>query len=262
MADKYKLAGEIVDGRYVLGEIPNVSSIDASLANYRVLDGIRIVPFSAFTMMGPIRFYSVDEEQRTTRLAEEILESREINPLIVVEDAKGPYVLEGGHRFDALRLLKAKAFPALVVLDLESLKNPMNNEINFEGGIYKVGLSYKYKDLPSTAQEDARNSASTEDDPEGENEAKKYMYELVVIPNAKAKNVAEEISRKINISRWSVDRVKELADDIATNGLGSPPTGAEGFHRLLALVSLGDGVPYFRMVKKKTGRGVGGAFFP
>jgi hypothetical protein len=135
------------------------------------------------------------------------------------------------------------------------------NEINFEGGIYEVGLSYKYKDLPSTAQEDARNSASTEEDLEGEGEAKKYMYDLVVIPHAKAKKVAEEISRKIKISGWSIDRAKELADDIALNGLGSPPTGAEGFHRLLALVSLGDGVPYFRMVDKK-GRGIGGAFFP
>lgn len=135
-------------------------------------------------------------------------------------------------------------------------------QIDFEGEIYEVGLSYKYKDLPSIAQEDARNSASTEEDPEGEDEAKKYMYELVVIPHVDAKKVTEEISKKINISEWSIGRARELAADIAVNGLESPPTGAEGFHRLLALVLLGDGVPYFRMVKKKTGRGLGGAFFP
>lgn len=135
-------------------------------------------------------------------------------------------------------------------------------EIDFEGRVYEVGLSYKYKDLPSTAKEDARNSASTEEDLEGEGEAKKYAYELVVIPHAKAKKVAEDISRKIGISGWSIDRAEELAADIVANGLGSPPTGAEGFHRLLALVSIGVDVPYFRMVEKKTGLSVGGAFFP
>jgi hypothetical protein len=120
--EKYKLAGEVVDGRHVLEEIPNTSSIESSLDNYRILDGVRVVPFSAFTQMGPLRFYSVSEEKRTKRLAEDIAESREINPLIVVEDAEGPYILEGGHRFDALRLLKAKAFPALVVVDLDSVE--------------------------------------------------------------------------------------------------------------------------------------------
>lgn len=120
--EKYKLAGEVVDGRRVRDEIPNTSSIESSLDNYRILDGVRVVPFSAFTQMGPLRFYSVSEEKRTKRLAEAIAESREINPLIVVEDAEGPYILEGGHRFDALRLLKAKALPALVVVDLDSVE--------------------------------------------------------------------------------------------------------------------------------------------
>lgn len=73
-------------------------------------------------MMGPLKFYSRSEQERTEYLAAQIQESREINPLIVVEDVKGPYILEGGHRFDALRLLRAKAFPALVVLDLDSLR--------------------------------------------------------------------------------------------------------------------------------------------
>lgn len=91
--------------------------------------------------------------------------------------------------------------------------------MDFEGRIYEVGLSYEYKDLPSTSQEDARNSASTEEDLEGEGEAKKYVYELVLIPHARAKEVAEEISRKIKVSGWSLDRAQELADDIAESGL-------------------------------------------
>lgn len=120
--DKYKLAGEVVDGRYVREDIPNISSIESSVDNYRILEGVRVVPFSAFTQMGPLKFYSVSEEKRTVRLAEQIADSGEINPLIVVEDAEGPYILEGGHRFDALRILKAKAFPALVVIDLDSVE--------------------------------------------------------------------------------------------------------------------------------------------
>lgn len=122
---KYKLAAAHVDGLYVRENTPNTSSIEASLGDYRVLRGIRVVPFSAFTQMDlnrPLRFYSVDEQRRTEHLAAQIAKSGEINPLIVVEDAEGPYILEGVHRFDALRLLKAKAFPALVVLDLESLQ--------------------------------------------------------------------------------------------------------------------------------------------
>lgn len=118
---KYKLAGARVDGRQVRAQVPNLDSIPASLSNYRVLDSVRAVPFSAFTEMGPLRFYSQSEAQRTGKLAAAIRESKEVNPLIVVEDAKGPYILEGGHRFDALRLLNAKAFPAIVALDLDDL---------------------------------------------------------------------------------------------------------------------------------------------
>ena len=119
--DKYKRAQKIVDGRVVRDVIPNRTSIESSLDRYEILPGVREVPFSAFDQMGSLRYYSIDEERRTKNLAAQIKQSGEINPLIVVEDGEGPYVLEGGHRFDALRELKAKAFPALVVLDLNRL---------------------------------------------------------------------------------------------------------------------------------------------
>lgn len=117
-ADKYRLAGPLVDGRVVRADIPNTSSVSASLDDYEVLPGVREVPFSAFDQMGRLRYYSVGEERRTKDLARQIQQSGEIAPLIVVEDDQGPYVLEGGHRFDALRELGARSFPALVVLDL------------------------------------------------------------------------------------------------------------------------------------------------
>lgn len=119
--DKYKRAKAAVDGRVVRDGIPNRSSIAASLDNYEVLPSIREVPFSAFDQLGPLSYYSTSEEKRTKALATQIRQSGEINPLIMVEDVEGPYVLEGGHRFDALRELGARSFPALVVLDLNSL---------------------------------------------------------------------------------------------------------------------------------------------
>ncbi len=121
--EKYKRAKTTVDDRIIRDDVPNTSSISSSVDNYEVVPGIREIPFSAFDQMGPLRYYSTSEEKRTKKLAEQIRQSNEISPLIVVEDAEGPYILEGAHRFDALRELDAKSFPALVVLDLNSLKD-------------------------------------------------------------------------------------------------------------------------------------------
>lgn len=131
----------------------------------------------------------------------------------------------------------------------------------FAGRNYTVGKVYGYEDLPPTAKEDARNSSSTEEDIEGWDTAKEYVYEFVIIPFGKAKKTADKISEKIKISNWSIGRAEELREEIELNGLDSPPTGAEGFHRVLALVMMGSDVPYFRMIEKKTGRPLGGAFW-
>ena len=114
-------AGKVVDGREVLPDIPNTSSLDSSLETYSEADGIRDVSFADFEVSGPPKFRSVTEKARTEKLAEEIRQSNQIKPLIVVWDKDGPYILEGGHRFDALRLLGAKSFPAKVVFDEDSL---------------------------------------------------------------------------------------------------------------------------------------------
>lgn len=110
---EYKLAGDTVDGRKVLDNIDNQSSISASLESYEILDGIREVPMSAF------RGYKVGDygREKARQLAKQINKSGEISPLIVVIDNDGPYILEGGTRFDALNLMNAKSFPAMVVLD-------------------------------------------------------------------------------------------------------------------------------------------------
>lgn len=114
---EFPLAQSSVDGMLVRKDIPNIDSIDASLSDYTILKGVREIFFSQFTQLPPLSFHSKSEMERTNRLAAQIQESGEINPLIVVIDTEGPYILEGGHRFDALRILKKGSFPALVVIE-------------------------------------------------------------------------------------------------------------------------------------------------
>lgn len=108
--EDYPLAGELVDGLKVRSDVPNMSSISASLDKYKILKGIRKLKFSDFS--GPDA-----KTSRIVNLIQQIEENGEINPLIVVVDSDGPYILEGAHRFDALQHMGKKEFPALVVID-------------------------------------------------------------------------------------------------------------------------------------------------
>lgn len=112
-----QMAGAEVDGRVVRDHVPNRSSIEASITNPEILSGVRAVPLSAFD------YTPGKPDQRTLDLAEQIRESGELNPLIVGIDAKGPYIIEGGHRLDALIHLGAKELPAVVVLDSDEFSN-------------------------------------------------------------------------------------------------------------------------------------------
>ena len=114
---KYPVAGSMVDGRSVLPNVDNMSSIGASLYHYGILRKIREVPMSDFYATG--KHYSSRGTDRIKELAAEIQQSNEISPLIVVIDSKGPYVLEGATRLEALHILGAESFPALVVVDYD-----------------------------------------------------------------------------------------------------------------------------------------------
>ncbi len=110
----YPMAGEVVSGLRVRDGVPNMGSIAASLNDYEVLSGIREIPFSEFIGPDPLT-------ARTRKLMEEIEESGEIAPLIVVVgDPQGPYILEGAHRFDVLQHMGKATFPAKVVVDLDA----------------------------------------------------------------------------------------------------------------------------------------------
>lgn len=111
----YPQAEAHVDGLFVRDHVPNLDSINGYFADSETLSGIRVVPMSDFG--GPRSvFYAVDDFERSERLAELIERSGEINPLIIGVDEKGPFIIEGAHRFVALWNLKVRAFPAVVVV--------------------------------------------------------------------------------------------------------------------------------------------------
>jgi|GEM_PF-2482076 len=112
---RYPVSGESVGELRVRAHVPNLSSIDGYFAESETLPGVRAVPLSDFG--GPrTLFYAADDFKRSERLADAIRESGEINPLIVGVDEKGPFIIEGAHRFVALWYLKAEEFPAVVVV--------------------------------------------------------------------------------------------------------------------------------------------------
>jgi ParB-like chromosome segregation protein Spo0J len=100
--------------------VPNTDSISAELGHdFEELSGIRNVPASDFSSQQ--QTVAADDIRRAKELAKEIKEEGLKSPLIVVVDKKGPFVLEGGHRVDALFEIGADTIPALVVLDTKSL---------------------------------------------------------------------------------------------------------------------------------------------
>jgi hypothetical protein len=108
-------AGDTVSGLTVRKDVPNASSINASLDDW-VDHGIREVPMDLFTW---------DPGEQV--LADKIRESGEISPLIVVVDGHPDgiaYILEGAHRLDALQTLGVKSLPALVVEDADTQDSP------------------------------------------------------------------------------------------------------------------------------------------
>lgn len=114
----YPKAGATVDGFLVGEKIPNMGSIGSTLSRYTSL-GVRELPFEDFGHPDNM-FYAADDWNHAAALAEQIKHSGRIDPLIVVHDKEGPYILEGAHRFVAMHKLGAKTFPALVVRDDDS----------------------------------------------------------------------------------------------------------------------------------------------
>lgn len=101
-------------------DIKNMGSIPASLENYEIVDGLQMLPINAFeTTRAEDLFYAQNDMDRVRQLAGQIEANQRIDPLIVVQDAEGYYVLEGGHRLGALDAIGAENVPAIIVKDLD-----------------------------------------------------------------------------------------------------------------------------------------------
>lgn len=106
--------GEVVDGLRVDKDIPNTKSISATFDDWDE-GGVQVLDMADFDSSPYDMFYAKNDIDRSNVLAKEIKQNKYIKPLIVVEDAEGKYVLEGGHRLAALDILGKKQFPALVI---------------------------------------------------------------------------------------------------------------------------------------------------
>ena len=108
-------------------DVKNMGSIPASLENYEIVDGLQMLPINAFeTTKAKDLFYAKNDMDRVRQLSEQIEANKRIDPLIVVQDAEGYYVLEGGHRLGALDAIGAENVPAIIVKDLD---NPYISEL-------------------------------------------------------------------------------------------------------------------------------------
>lgn len=136
--------GDKVSGLTVRKEVPNMGSIGATLENYEVLDGIRVVPITAFDKkyLDSLRKRGIDK--RTSDLSDQIKQSKEINPLIVAIDNQGAYIIEGGHRFDALIMQGRDSVPAKVVIDND---NPPTKTASAPGKVIGYGSVAKAKNV-------------------------------------------------------------------------------------------------------------------
>ena len=114
----YPVAGPIVAGLTVGNEVSNQDSIGASVEDYQILPRIREFPLHGFT--GKVSYRSASDYRHCEELAKRIWYSKQINPVIIVEEKGGPYILEGGHRVAALVDLKITSIPAMIVVDIDS----------------------------------------------------------------------------------------------------------------------------------------------
>jgi hypothetical protein len=115
-------AGDALGGYIAGSDVANTDSISASLEpGYIVEPGFQKIPLAQFYGgKKPSRAYSVSEQHRTDTLALKIIESGRMDPLIIVIDNEGPYVLEGGHRLDAAyQIPGATHVPAMVVREYQ-----------------------------------------------------------------------------------------------------------------------------------------------
>lgn len=117
----------------------------------------------------------------------------------------------------------------------------------FDGKKYRVGMAYRYDELPAAVRRDV---LAQEEDLESlyGRDPRALQFRLVVVPHA-------DLMRAL-ASRYGPGLDQALADpgtarlarSIERRGLQHPPVGEEGWTRALALASLGRDMPYFEIL--------------
>jgi len=235
-SNKYPTAKGTVDGRIVREDIPNMGSIASSLDDYVELPGIREVPMSDFTGLTG-RHYSVKGTERIRALAEQIKSSGELNPLIVVLDKEGAYVLEGGTRIEALYSLGAKSIPAKVVIDKGDIAEAVKQALK-DGKPVPAQVLADYPDLAAKYGKGAPNPVYEP--------GKKYYQDIPEVTRISPQRLLNG-SDGTEVSRVSdaVARSMKFDEPIeATIFKGGDVIVSDGHHRRAAARQLGlDWVP-------------------
>lgn len=139
-------AGDTVSGLKVRKKIPNSSSIESSLTNYSILTGVRELPLSVFENTKPTdMFYAKDDVERSKLLGKEIVQNKEINPIIAVQDEKGYYILEGAHRVAGLSDQGIENIPALIVIDNDKINKKTSTKRQPDAQVIKSKIDKPQK---------------------------------------------------------------------------------------------------------------------
>jgi hypothetical protein len=98
-----------------------LNSAQASFFDFEIVPGVRNVPIKNLEPFLP-GYDSPTEMRRIESLANQIKESKQIEPLFVGVDPTGaPYIMEGQHRIRALKSLGYDEVPARVVIDMDDI---------------------------------------------------------------------------------------------------------------------------------------------
>lgn len=201
--------GSKVSGLEVLPDVPNTSSISGVSNDYEVLPGIREVPMSAFENPGG-GYVSKTDRDRVRTLSGQLKESGQIKPLIVVRDADGMYVLEGGHRLSALHANGARSVPALVVLDVEGDLVKTQQAPTPENAA-QAALPQKSAPAPMTATAAPRSTMYTDLEGSTPRKPPKFVEKVPQAEGGQSLGIGEQARRKDILRRVGVGELRNSA---------------------------------------------------
>lgn len=193
-------SGSEVSGLKVREDVPNMGSIESSFTSYEVLPGVREVRMD---QLGPEKYDITSESmagraERIQGLADEISQTKEINPLILaIDDKNGIYVLEGSHRIDALDVAGVESFPAIIVRDLDDLdpSKAVKNIEDLESGEEMLAAmrDLSKEELDEIAKDKSLNWRTLSDDPDVVKTLRIIGARNVALKEKAAEEIPEEV---------------------------------------------------------------------